>query len=210
MAPLPAARFIPEFGVEPPKTSLTPAGTSIALNMPHFEAPQPKTSIFETEEAYERGFAAGKAEAYNELEKKLEEQRTYYDQQLTLERFTWAKRESDKLAEGISEGLKEIETKLAGVVARILRPFLMESAHEQAISELASALEALLGTTEGITLEISGPEDLSQLLREKLGARDVAVQFRPSESTDVRVVAGQTVLETCLGTWMKKVEECLE
>jgi cytidylate kinase len=36
---------------------------------------------------------------------------------------------------------------------------------------------------------------------------NVAATFTPSESADVRVVAGQTVLETRLAAWMKKVEE---
>lgn len=206
MAPIPAAKFIPEFGMETAGPTVTPANTGATFEEPRFELRSAKAAS-EMESAYERGFAAGKAEAFNEIEKKLEEQRAYHNQQLTLERFTWAKRESDKLASGISDGLKEIEARLAGIVARILRPFLVESIHGQAISELISALEALLGTNEGITLEISGPEDLLQLLREKLRSRNVAVLFKSAEDVDVRVVAGQTVLETCLGTWMKKVEE---
>lgn len=209
MALIPAAKFIPEFNADPkpPTAAATQAG--IKYEQPQFEK-RPSLATVTEDDAYELGRMAGKAEAFKEIENKLEEQRAYHNQQLTLERFTWAKRESDKFADSISEGLKEIESKISGIVARLLRPFLIESIHGQAIAELTSALEALLGTSEGITLEVSGPEDLLQLVHEKLDSKNVTVEFKPSAGVDVRVVAGQTVLETCLGTWIKKVEERLE
>ena len=209
MAPMPAARFIPEFGAETAKPPKSHEKANLGFDEPRFEAVSQRTTS-DADDAYQRGFAAGKAEALKEVENRLEEQRDYHNQQLTLERFTWAKRESDKLSDGIADGLKEIEARISGIVARILRPFIADSIHGQAISELISALEALLGTNEGVTLEISGPEDLLQLLREKLRSRNVSVVFKPGKDMDVRVVAGQTVLETCLGTWMKRVEERVE
>lgn len=209
MAPLPAARFIPEFGAEPRKPVFPMPAKTLAFEEPRFEPVSVKT-VLDKDDAYDRGFAAGKAEALKELEKRLEEQRDYHNQQLTLERFTWGKRESDKLAAQIGDGLKEIEARISGIVARILRPFIAEAIHRQAISELTSALEALLGANEGVTLEISGPEDLLQLLREKLRDRNITVLYKPGKDMDVRIVVGQTVLETCLGTWMRKVEEHVE
>ncbi len=144
------------------------------------------------------------------MEAKLEELRAYHAQQLDVERLTWVNRESEQLAEQIAGGLKEIENRLADIVARILRPFVSEAIHVQAIDELLLALDAVLGADEGVTLEISGPDDLLQILREKLRSKNVAVLFTANEHTDIRVVAGQTVLETCLGTWMKRVEERIE
>jgi hypothetical protein len=47
-------------------------------------------------------------------------------------------------------------------------------------------------------------------VHEKLEGKNVTAEFKPSAGVEVRVVAGQTVIETCLGTWMKKVEERLE
>jgi hypothetical protein len=157
------------------------------------------------DDAYERGVAAGKAAALAEIDTKLEAERVYYAQQLELERFTWANREAEKLAEQLASGMREIETNIASVTARILKPFLAETAHQLAIAELLQALELLIGKNNGMTIEIFGPEDLLQLIREKLRDRNVAALFSPGSEVDVRVIAGQTILETNLGAWMDQL-----
>ncbi len=156
-------------------------------------------------DAYERGVMAGKAAALAEIETRLEAERVYYAQQLALERFTWANREAEKLAEQFIAGIAAIETDVVNATARILKPFLTESIHRQAIDGLVEALEVLIGKNQGITLEIFGPEDLLQLIREKLSDRNVAALFSPAEGVDVRVVAGHTILETSLEGWMAQL-----
>ena len=108
------------------------------------------------------------------------------------------------------EGLREISTHLGDLTARILRPFLADAAYRQAIAELFVALEAMIGKEEGITLEIFGPEDLLQPLRDKLSSKNIAAVFTPTETVDVRVIAGQTILETCHRHLDGKVEERLQ
>ncbi|NJM33868.1 MAG: hypothetical protein HC850_03225 [Rhodomicrobium sp.] len=207
MAPVPASKFIPELGFDslPQSARQERDGEPSA---PRFASIAAKAAS-RIEEAYRSGFAAGRAEAEAEFAQTLEEHDDRHAQQIALERYAWANREADKLAVKIEAGLKEIEGRLGEIVARVLRPFLVEAIHRQAVAELGEALDALIGANEGVSLEIFGPEDLLQLLRDKLGSMNVAAIFTPSESVDVRVVAGQTVLETCLGTWMKKIEECV-
>ena len=202
MAPISASKFIAEFGAEgqPKEAPLWPTQKQVFKAPPAGARTAPRT-----DDAYERGLAAGKAAALAEIETKLEAERVYYAQQLELERFTWANREAEKLAEMFAAGIQEIETNIANVTARILKPYLAESAHRQAIAELFEALETLIGKDQGMTLEISGPEDLLQLIREKLRDRNVAALFSPAQDVDVRVVAGQTILETSLGAWMDKL-----
>lgn len=157
------------------------------------------------EDAYERGVAAGKAAVLAEIETRLETERVYYAQQLELERFTWANREAEKLAEQFASGLRTIETEIADVTARILKPFLAETALQKGVAELLEALDLLINKNQGVTIEIFGPEDLLQLIREKLRDRNVAALFSPGDDVDVRVVAGQTILETGLGAWMEQL-----
>lgn len=205
---LPAYRFIPD--LEEAKRSRSTADAEkptrpMDLREALFaqaSARQPKV-----EDAYTRGFEAGRAAARAELEETLKKQQEYYAQQLSLERYTWANRESDVLAAQIGDGLKEIEARVASTVARLLRPFFSDLARSQAVAELVDALEVLLGNDEGLTLEVSGPEDLLEILRGKLGSRNVAVLFAPGQGAEVRVSAGQTLLETNLGRWMQRVEE---
>jgi hypothetical protein len=205
MAPMPAARFIPELGGEkvPPRPKRE---KELDANSPQFASFAAKAAS-KIEEAYQSGLSAGHEAALAEIEARLAEQRAQYEKQLALERLGWVSREAEPLGEKIGAGLKQIETRLTDIVARILRPFLRDAVHRQAIAELCESLESLIGANEGITLEISGPEDLLHVLRGKLSSRNVAALFTPSDSVDVRVVAGQTVLETCLGTWMKRIEE---
>jgi hypothetical protein len=201
MARISAAKFITEFGAEgkpkdaayvwPTQKQALGAATARTASRP--------------DDAYERGVAAGKAAILADIETRLEAERVYYKQQLELERFTWANREAEKLAELFADGIREIETNVANITARILKPFLAENAHRQAIAELLEALETLIGKNQGMTLEVFGPEDLLQLIREKLRDRNVAALFSPSEGVDVRVVAGQTILETSLGAWMDQL-----
>ncbi len=200
MARISAAKFITEFGAEG-KPKETPYVWPTQKQM--FSALAATTSP--SDDAYERGVAAGKAAILADIETRLEAERVYYKQQLELERFTWANREAEKLAELFADGIREIETNVANITARILKPFLAESAHRQAIAELLEALEILIGKNQGMTLEIFGPEDLLQLIREKLRDRNVAALFSPGEGVDVRVVAGQTILETSLGAWMDQL-----
>ena len=121
-----------------------------------------------TEESYERGLEEGRAAGLAELEAKLEEQQRFYEQRQELERCTWASREAEVLTQKLQEGLREIENAVSNTVARVFEPFLIECMREQAITMLAETLEALLTKGEGTNLEICGPEDLLQLLREKL------------------------------------------
>lgn len=203
MARISAAKFITEFGAEgkPKETAYVWPTQKQALNA----AAGNTRAAPRTDDAYERGVAAGKAAILAEIETRVEAERVYYKQQLELERFTWANREAEKLAEQFAVGIREIETNVANITARILKPFLAESAHRQAIAELLEALEILIGKNQGMTLEIFGPEDLLQLIREKLRDRNVAALFSPGDDVDVRVVAGQTILETSLGAWMDQL-----
>lgn len=204
MAPISAGKFITEFGAEgKPKEQqayVWPGQKQMFNSVPAGVRTAPRA-----DDAYERGVAAGKAAILADIETRLEAERVYHAQQLELERFTWANREAEKLAKLFAAGIHEIETNIADVTARILKPFLAESAHRQAIAELLQALEVLIGKNQGITLEVFGPEDLLQLIREKLRDRNVAAQFTPSPEMDVRVVVGHTILETSLGAWMDQL-----
>lgn len=212
--PIPARDVLTEFGSksvpkEPPADFATKApsrhqpgpvdkkkGAASADKLPSF-----------IEEAYARGLEEGKAAGRAEIDAKLEEQRQYLEKQHELERLTWASREASKLTAQLRDGLGKIAEAVTTQTARILKPFLIEQIRAQAIAELHAVLEVILTKGEGISLKISGPEDLLQLLREKLPSQGIAVEFVPSTGVDLCVTAGQTILETRLAAWMAKFDE---
>jgi hypothetical protein len=121
----------------------------------------------------------------------------------------WASREADKLAEQLTSGLQTLETTIGDAVAEVLKPFLVAAVQRRAVHDLMQAIEVVLQKDEGIALEIAGPEDLLHLLREKLSGKNIALLFAPGEGPEVRIVAGQTVMESQLRNWVAKIEESL-
>jgi hypothetical protein len=201
---IPASRFIADLG--PKKPAAQPAPEPSKLFNKHETKTNPLERIAEVEA---KAFEEGKAAAQEEWSRKLDEQRAYYEKQLSIERLTWASREADRLTEQLSTAVQEVGTRIADTAAELLKPFLTTVGHQRAIGDLVKAIETILMKDEAITLEIAGPEDLLQLLREKLSGKNMALLFTPAEGPEVRVVAGQTILETQLGAWVAKVEEAL-
>jgi hypothetical protein len=212
MRPAPAAKFIADLGPKKAKPAAAPARKEREdgpeelqlFTVQDKNAPQNRTAA-----AYAQGYAAGKADVEAEWSAKLAELRAFHEKQLSVERLTWAGREADTLARQLDEGLHKLETSIADTVAELLKPFLLKSVSERAITDLLQAIETILIKDQGVALEISGPEDLLQLLREKLSGKNIALLFTPSEALEVRIGAGQTALETQIQAWVAKIEESL-
>ncbi|NJO34038.1 MAG: hypothetical protein HC869_13745 [Rhodospirillales bacterium] len=96
---------------------------------------------------------------------------------------------------------------MAETTARILKPFLATELHRQAVAELQVSLGTLMAADQGISLDISGPADVLEALRQQLSGKAVRVTYTPSDDCDVRIVAGPATLETCLKSWMAKLDE---
>jgi hypothetical protein len=160
-------------------------------------------------DARQAGFDEGRATAKTQFEAVVKAQRTKFEKQIEVERVTWASREADKLTEQLAAGLEQLQSQIADQVAELLKPFIESAMHRRAMSELERAIGTILAKDEGVTLEVFGPNDLLQLLREKLSGKNMAVLFHPGEGPEVRIVVGQTVLETQLGAWAARVEEAL-
>lgn len=212
MKPIPIGQILTEFGAKPPPRSATDphiATLQERSGNPKKGPPVDKIPSI-IEDTHARGVAEGRAAATAELTAKLEEQKQFYEKQRELERYTWASREATQFAAQLAEGVEAVEAAIAESTARILKPFLTEQIHRQAIADLWEALEVILKQEQGLTIEVSGPEDILQLLHEKLSSRNATAVFTPGERVEVRVRVGQTILETQLGAWLSKLEEIME
>ena len=162
------------------------------------------------EEAHANGFESGKAAAEAQIAGKLEEQEASHRNELFSARQAWARLESERLAEQLVKGLEELEARLAGTMARILKPFLAAELHRRAIVDLAESLTVLRTQEKAAVIGVSGAADLLEALRARLEGKFDNVTFHPSEACDVRVTVGQTVLETRVGAWMTRIEEAVK
>ena len=207
MKTVPARKFIADLGRKAePKPEDNPAWAEPL----QLHAVQDKNSPEQRiAAARAQAFEEGRASATEEFKAVFERERELYEKQLALERLAWVNREADQLSEQLTAGLSELETRIADTVSELLKPFLVGAVRRRVIDDLLRAIDTLVTSENGVTLEISGPEDLQQVLREKLEGKNIRLAFISGGGPELRIVAGQTVLETQLAGWMTKVEEVL-
>ena len=198
MSAVPAARYLTDFGA---------AGDPRAPHAASMQAKSDSTAAAKLDEAFARGVDDGRAAAEAEFEARLEEQRTEFDARLAAERQEWATSIGEELANRLLAAVAEFEGRVAETTARILKPFVAAEFHRQAIAELRASLDALLATDSGVSLDISGPEDVLEILRQHLSGKMAAVTYTTGDDCDVRIAAGQATLETRLKDWMAKLDE---
>ncbi len=214
MSAMPVAPFLSEFGSAAPArrdAPFVPFG-SRGRSCGQLRA-RAETEADRIEAARASGFASGEAAAKAVLEATVAGLGEEHARELAAAREAWVRGEADKLAHQLAAGLKDLETRIADATARVLAPLLQAEVARQAIADLNSELARLLANAADVSLSISGPEDLLEALRvrlaDQLAGKTVSVDYRQSEEPDVRIVAGQTVLETRLGVWAAKIREAL-
>jgi hypothetical protein len=113
------------------------------------------------------------------------------------------------LATLLTEQIHGLTENITRTIGSILEPFVTGEYRQRAVAELAVYLEDLLTNRPGAAVTVAGPEDLLQALQVRLAARQIAVSCVPGDSSDLRVNADHTLLETRLGSWLVKVDEAL-
>lgn len=129
---------------------------------------------------------------------------------LAAERRRWAEAEAATLAAGFSEAIRALEDRLAESTARVLLPFLAEGLRREALRELTAIVSPLTAEGRYATLSIAGPADLVGTLGERLGLAEDAVAIRIDEAPDVRVQVDDTVIETRLESWSRRLSLLVE
>jgi hypothetical protein len=160
------------------------------------------------EEAYIRGVLEGRAAAQAEYGAQLQQQAAAAEQRLKSERERWVADEGSRLSVLIGTSLEGIGTRVAEQVARILKPFLRDKVRQRAMTELVSALDALLIKGDYSKITVSGPRDLIGVVRTHLDGRAGSIAFLVSEqASDISVTADETILETRIGSWAQAIDE---
>lgn len=203
MGAVPVAKFLIELNRDRP-------GHGPELPLPTAPAQPTGANEAAVEDAYAHGFKDGKAKAWVEFDADMAAQRTKFEEEMAAARSAWAAEQGAALAGKIDAGLKDLEKTVSAAAARVLHPVLMEGVRRRAVEELVETIRLMLSKDEGVTLHISGPEDLLEMVRNGLYGKTVAVVYAPNAECDVRVAAGKTFMETCLGSWAAKLKEAAE
>jgi len=167
---------------------------------------QPKPAAPPEDDAYQRGLSAGYATARTEYERKLNDEKEKFDVRLVEERSDLLNETAVRIAGNIEEVGRQLEARIAGVTARILEPLISTAAQKQAAASFVEKLSSITGDSRRPLLRITGPSEMIELVRSKLGARLIAVELRAEPVAEVSVIVDQTVLETQVKIWAERLK----
>ena len=175
------------------------------------EAPPAQPDIEERlAEAYHRGVQEGLDAGRGEAATARALERADLQKRAVVERLDFQMNEYGKLSEAISQGIAEVERRIADSVARILRPFLLVAVTSRAVEDLAANLAKLSSSGHPPLLKISGPETLLKVLKSRASALAVEIEFMPDAQVEVKVEASHTTIVTELGPWLELIHSLSE
>src|SRR5262249_31651640 len=198
------ARYLPQFTVNRPGDLL--ATGEIFLS--------PKSNVKESTrdivaEAEERGRREGGALARAEAQQARAEAESAFERRMDDERRRWTQSQAEVLTTRISDGLAQIEARIATAAARILVPFLEAKLRDKALAGLTRTLHELLGEGSASGLTISGPEDLLATIRSRLGTSGGALRYTFDEAPDIRISGDDIAIETQLRAWAERIGQAV-
>ncbi|MCB8823548.1 hypothetical protein [Microvirga rosea] len=149
-----------------------------------------------------------RAVADRALKAALETARSEADDMLKAARSKWVAEAAEKLSQDLSTGFADLFDVLGNKIAHVLVPFLSESLRVQAVSDFSDAL-SLLCKHEAVKITVSGPADLIEAVREKIGALEYNVEYVPGSGPDLKLTADDTVVEAQLSTWISRMADAV-
>ncbi|SJZ81935.1 hypothetical protein [Consotaella salsifontis] len=147
------------------------------------------------------------AETLAEERAKAEKMR---DEAVAEARKQWIGEEAERMAERFATGLERLENTVKTALSAVLMPVATGARQQRTVEELIGAIRTMALDGKSYQIVASGPEDLLNMLSEKLGEHRKLVTFEAGETAEeVRVSADTTVIETRLSSWRRALEEAL-
>jgi hypothetical protein len=195
----------------PPKAKPKPEPEAVAA-----PAPAVDTLAIRLEESYQQGVTAGRAIASEATEAQAAELAVDFDRRIEEVRNTFSTALADSLAVELRAGIEAASTRISSHVATALIPFLREGLARAAITDFVKELSDMIDTAEGLSVEVTCPQEIAEPLRERLaeamaarGAPPGCVRCIPGKSTDISVTLNETVIQTRLAEWLTRLEGVL-
>lgn len=197
----PVAQFLVDFGSKP-----APEVVTDELLVPLVPSISEAEIAERVDEAHARGIEDGRRAAEEEAGVRLEEQALATQHEIAAARASWIDETAPQIAAEIGSAIEAMEDRIAAAVERALRPFLAQAARDEALRQLRATIAGLIATSPGITIEVSGPEDLLDAVRASLPASAAAASFVAKDTADIQIRAGTSLIETRIAAWMQTCE----
>lgn len=179
-------------------------------------APVVDTIAIRLQESYQQGVTAGRTLASEATEAQAAELAVDFDRRLEDVRSTFSTALADSLAVELRAGIEAASARISSHVATALVPFLREGIARAAITDFVKELSDMIDTAEGLSIDVTCPEEIVEPLRERLaeamaarGAPPGCVRCIPGKSTDISVTLNETVLQTRIADWLTRLEGVL-
>lgn len=169
-------------------------------------APMPAPAPPPEDDRYQRGVSDGYDAASLEHEQKLKDEKERWAARLQDAEKTELNETAARIANNVQEIGNQLEANIAGVVARILEPLISSAVQRQAVTTFVERLSSVATDSRRPLLKVTGPSELIELVRSKLGVRSIAIELRAEPVAEVSIVVDQVVLETQVKVWADRLK----
>lgn len=204
-----ASTFIPSFDeLDFEEVLSVSAGAEApeAIDLPPFlPRAEREPPVDDTTDLVANARLAAAAEARAAADRQIDRLRAEHEAAMEAARRQWAEEMAGALSERFAQAVDEIGERIADSIGRVLLPFLGTELRDAASRALIAQIVPLFGGMDGALIQVRAPAAMTQALRGAFPAGQ-AVEFVESDSGEVRIVAGETVIETRIGAWADKLE----
>jgi hypothetical protein len=158
------------------------------------------------EDHYERGRTDGYAAALADCEQRLQAEKQNWSIHLDEERLNLRNELGARIAGDIETVGSQLEAKIAAVVARILEPMISTAMQKLAVASFVEQLSTIASDVRRPVLRVTGPSDLLDIVRSKLGAHAISVELHAAPVTEVSMTLDQLVLESQVKLWTDRLK----
>lgn len=214
----PLSRYLRDFAAESAPVATMPLDVSLPLHLP---SEMPALDMFEAhvdleaerqqahDLAYDEGRQAAEAAMAAKHAEELAALQEKHAAEMETQRQQFEGGVADYLAKALPELADRVAAELADSAARLFLPMLRNQAERSTVEDLATQLKQALSKEIVEQIRVTGPAHLCDLLRDQLQERGDAIEFTPSDSGDVRVEIGDSLLVTRLSAFSAELEKVL-
>lgn len=207
--PEPIHRFLKDFSLRELATLPAVGGSADSFAEVH-------VSAGEQQEAYRRGYEEARAKYEDIAAQEKVQCESEAEAKIAHVTEALAGAALEALLNVLELELESMRHRIARDAACALQPFLHQIISEQAVTELAQIVAAILEEKNLVTLKIKGPASLTQLFNNKLSEMKDTERKHPlpcnvvteiAEQIELQIDADGALIETRVEKWVRHVEE---
>lgn len=146
-----------------------------------------------------------RAAARAEFEAELALERARFAEEMARARDCWTSEEGGRLANEVQRAISDCQQDLREAVGRILAPFVAKEILERLLGDFLDTLRAAASDANNPLVELCGPTDLLDVIKERINEEEISVRFMQGGSGEVKAKIGFTSIETRIEEWLRRI-----